>query len=78
MDSDDLGFFDEVIDDFVNFNDSLLIEDNWLFDLNFLMNDGLNSLNDRLFDDLLLNSYNFLHYWFFYDSLNNLLNFYPL
>ena len=78
MDSDDLWFFDEIINNFINLENFLLIEHNWFFYFNFFMNDRLNSLNNNLFDNLGLHFYNFMYKWYLYDFLNLFFNLYPL
>ena len=64
-----------MIDYFFNFNNSILVKNNRLFDLYLFINDPFNHFNDRLFDELFLDSDNLLNNRYFYKPIYNFLNF---
>ena len=63
-----------MIDNFFNFDNSILIKDHWLFDFYFFMDNSLNRFNYRFFYDFSLYLYNLLHNRHFNESIYNFLN----
>ena len=60
-DSNDFRFFDKMVDDLLDFFNSILIKNLGLFDLNFFVNDSFNDLNHWFFNYFSLNFYDFMN-----------------
>jgi len=71
---DGLRNFDIVVDNFLNFNDLWLSDNNWISNFNNDRDLSFNCLNNWLFNNF-SHSYNsFVDHWYLYDSLDLLWN----